>query len=103
MFEFNARNQITLWGPSGQIMDYAAKQWSGLVKDYYSPRWDMFFGVLQKKLKTGQKFDEAEFRKEFIDKIGRPFTKDKRDYPVKAIGDTIQVAKKLYKKWRPFV
>ena len=22
-FEFNARNQITLWGPDGQILDYA--------------------------------------------------------------------------------
>lgn len=28
-FEYNARNQITLWGPKGQIMDYANKQWSG--------------------------------------------------------------------------
>lgn len=28
-FEYNARNQITLWGPQGQIMDYANKQWSG--------------------------------------------------------------------------
>ena len=22
LYEFNARNQITLWGPDGQIMDY---------------------------------------------------------------------------------
>ena len=22
-YEFNARNQITLWGPDGQILDYA--------------------------------------------------------------------------------
>jgi alpha-N-acetylglucosaminidase len=28
-FEYNARNQITLWGPRGEIMDYANKQWSG--------------------------------------------------------------------------
>ena len=33
---FNARNQITLWGPNGEINDYAAKiGWAGLVKDYY--------------------------------------------------------------------
>ncbi|VDI13113.1 alpha-N-acetylglucosaminidase, partial [Mytilus galloprovincialis] len=30
--EFNARNQITLWGPRGEILDYACKQWSGLLK-----------------------------------------------------------------------
>ena len=28
-YEFNARNQITLWGPEGEILDYAGKQWSG--------------------------------------------------------------------------
>ena len=30
--EFNARNQVTLWGPNGEINDYAAKSWGGLVK-----------------------------------------------------------------------
>ena len=29
MFEYNARNQITLWGPNGEIVDYANKQWAG--------------------------------------------------------------------------
>lgn len=24
-----ARNQITLWGPNGEIKDYANKQWAG--------------------------------------------------------------------------
>ena len=56
LYEFNARNQITLWGPDGgfifldiiyfckanllgQILDYAGKQWSGMVSDYYIPRF----------------------------------------------------------------
>ena len=30
--------QLTLWGPNGQILDYAAKQWSGLFRAYYTPR-----------------------------------------------------------------
>ena len=37
--EFNARNQITLWGPHGEINDYAKKEWGGLVRDYYKARW----------------------------------------------------------------
>lgn len=40
--EYNARNQITLWGPEGQISDYASKSWAGLVSTYYAPRWEMF-------------------------------------------------------------
>ena len=30
--EFNARNQLTLWGYSGALTDYAAKHWNGLVR-----------------------------------------------------------------------
>jgi len=52
--EFNARwylsiklsdrNQITLWGPNGEIVDYASKAWSGVYKDYYIPRFVSFVG-----------------------------------------------------------
>eukprot|EP00479_Gromia_sphaerica_P001284 TRINITY_DN11460_c0_g1_i1.p1 TRINITY_DN11460_c0_g1~~TRINITY_DN11460_c0_g1_i1.p1 ORF type:complete len:74 (-),score=12.80 TRINITY_DN11460_c0_g1_i1:10-231(-) len=31
LFEFNARNQITLWGPTLFINDYATKEWGGCV------------------------------------------------------------------------
>jgi alpha-N-acetylglucosaminidase len=37
--EYSARNQVTIWGPSAQINDYASKQWGGLVRDYYVPRY----------------------------------------------------------------
>lgn len=41
-YEYNARNQLTLWGPDGEITDYASKQWAGLVSSYYVPRWKMY-------------------------------------------------------------
>jgi alpha-N-acetylglucosaminidase len=41
-YEYNARNQITLWGPKGEINDYASKSWGGLVSGYYVPRWEIF-------------------------------------------------------------
>lgn len=44
-FEYSARNQITLWGPTGEISDYASKQWGGLVEGYYLPRWERFVEV----------------------------------------------------------
>ena len=37
-------SQVTLWGPNGEIDDYAAKNWAGLVQGYYLPRWQV--GVL---------------------------------------------------------
>lgn len=66
-----------MWGPNGEILDYAAKQWSGLFSHYYNPRWKLFFDTLEANLKEGKNtFDEATFRKDFLDQIGEPFTRD---------------------------
>ncbi|KAJ5965263.1 hypothetical protein N7481_011977 [Penicillium waksmanii] len=46
-YEYNARNQITLWGPNGEITDYASKGWAGLVSTYYVPRWQIFIDYLK--------------------------------------------------------
>lgn len=47
-YEYNARNQITLWGPRGEISDYGSKQWGGLIGSYYLPRWQMFVDYVLK-------------------------------------------------------
>ncbi|KUJ18115.1 putative alpha-N-acetylglucosaminidase [Mollisia scopiformis] len=45
-YDYEARNQITLWGPDGEISDYACRQWGGLVGGYYKPRWEVFTSYL---------------------------------------------------------
>ena len=45
-FEYEARNQVTLWGPTGQVEDYASKQWARLVGTYYAQRWSLFVDYL---------------------------------------------------------
>jgi alpha-N-acetylglucosaminidase len=55
-YEYTARNQITLWGPDGEISDYASKSWGGLVADYYVPRWEVFLDYL---METGPDVYEA--------------------------------------------
>jgi len=99
LYEFNARNQITLWGPDGQILDYGGKQWSGLVQDYYIPRWKMFFKELEKCVLTKKKFNKKKFKEEFLEKQGRPFCKARTRYPTTPEGDTINTARLLYQKW----
>ena len=47
LFERNARRQITVWG-GPDLHDYAAKLWSGMVRDFYAPRWKLFFSLLLK-------------------------------------------------------
>ncbi|WP_290565852.1 alpha-N-acetylglucosaminidase [Akkermansia sp.] len=39
-YEKNARRLVSRWGPP--VDDYAAKIWSGLIRDYYLPRWEHF-------------------------------------------------------------
>ncbi len=39
-YESNARRLITVWGPP--VDDYAAKVWSGLIRDYYLPRCQQY-------------------------------------------------------------
>lgn len=43
LMERNARQLITLWTPSQtDLSDYAYRQWGGLTRDYYLPRWQAF-------------------------------------------------------------
>ena len=39
----NARTIVTVWGDSPELLDYSARDFDGLVADYYKPRWQMFF------------------------------------------------------------
>eukprot|EP01116_Phalansterium_solitarium_P014753 TRINITY_DN3255_c0_g1_i3.p1 TRINITY_DN3255_c0_g1~~TRINITY_DN3255_c0_g1_i3.p1 ORF type:complete len:411 (-),score=159.42 TRINITY_DN3255_c0_g1_i3:79-1311(-) len=55
LLELNARNQITLWGPDGEINDYAAKNgYQGLVGDYYGGRWAIHQQYIDQSVVTGQ-------------------------------------------------
>lgn len=50
----NAKTQITYWGPDDpktNLHEYANKEWSGLMKHYYLPRWKMFVKVCNAALK----------------------------------------------------
>ena len=59
LYEWNARNIITLWGTKcteGQNDDlnlYAYKEWQGMFTSYFLPRWRAFFDQLNQSLATG--------------------------------------------------
>ena len=39
----NARTIVTVWGDTPSLLDYAAREFDGLMEDFYKPRWQMFF------------------------------------------------------------
>jgi alpha-N-acetylglucosaminidase len=99
-YEWNARTQITLWGPEeGVLHDYAAKQWSGLISGFYLPRWRMFFERLDKSLENGVTFDAESFEKD-IRKWEAEWGRLSEPYPDKPQGDTLAVVRRLWEKYQ---
>ncbi|KAK2855387.1 hypothetical protein Q7C36_007256 [Tachysurus vachellii] len=102
LYELNARNQITLWGPDGNILDYASKEWAGLMEDYYTQRWRLFVSTLVKCVDSGQPFKQDAFNKAVF-QIERGFVYNQKRYPSKPSGDAYHIAMRIYLKYYPHV
>ncbi|XP_015665976.1 alpha-N-acetylglucosaminidase [Protobothrops mucrosquamatus] len=100
LYDFNARNQLTLWGPDGNILDYANKQLAGLMLDYYRMRWKFFIITLVKCLNSGTPFHQDQFNQAVI-KVEKRFIYNEKQYPSKPIGNTLEIATKIYLKYYP--
>ncbi|XP_076231245.1 N-acetyl-alpha-glucosaminidase [Calliopsis andreniformis] len=99
LYEYNARNQITLWGPRGEIRDYGNKQWSGLIQDYYKNRWIIFLDALNNFLTKGTKLNMTDINERIFQEVEKPFTFSQKLYPTEIKGDCIDIATKLLSKW----
>lgn len=62
LYERNARNLITLWGNKEcWLNDYTARQWNGMMKGFYLPRWQQFIQKAIEAIETGRRFDSVAF------------------------------------------
>jgi len=57
----NAWHLITIWGNTPSLNDYASRLWSGLIRAYYLPRWDLFIQSHLDCLEKGVPFDGEDF------------------------------------------
>ena len=97
--EWNARRVLTMWGQGSSLDDYARKEWSGLLGGYYLSRWESFLHALSESLRTGQPFEEKEFQARQRHWMAE--WSDRRElYPTRPQGDSVQVAKALWAKYR---
>ena len=84
-FEWNARVQITLWADregAVSLRDYAAREWQGLLSDFYRPRWESFISRLEISLLTQTPLAEIRHYDEEL-----PFVYRKKAYPTEPVGD----------------
>ena len=99
LYEYNARIQITLWGPTGEFDDYANKMWSGLVNDYYKPRWELFIEEIANAIRQGKRLDNNAFAKRLLERE-TAWTQGRKKYPCRPVGDSVEVAMFLHRKYR---
>lgn len=101
-YEWSARNQVTLWGPSGRqgTVDYAAKAWSGLAKTYYKPRWALYLQMLQAS-ESGE-VNQTAFNDAVLTQVEQPWqhmTAETQAFPSTPSEAPLTVAIQLFKKY----
>ena len=92
--------QVTLWGPQNSTLtDYAYKLWSGLIIDYYYPRWSQWTAAVTAALQGGQDFNQTAFlatlqawEEGWVHRQGNP-------YPQTPSGDAFTLASSIYDKY----
>jgi len=89
--ERNARTQITYWGPdnpAADARDYAGKEWSGLLRDFYLARWELFVRDRDRG------FDEPRVGKINFFEFEKGWTEQRSVYPTEPTGDPVEAAVK---------
>lgn len=100
LYEFNARDLITLWGDKNSpLHEYACKQWSGLLNGFYKPRWEMFFHYVSSCMQNHTQINMNTFDDEVKDWEWQ-WVHEHQTYPIKPSGDAVKVSKEMYKKYR---
>jgi alpha-N-acetylglucosaminidase len=99
--ERNARELLTIWTSPDKfdrLTDYANHQWAGLVGTFYLARWQTWLDALQSSLSAGRSIEvkatRARIRDGDVD-----WTRRHESYPAEPKGDTIEVSRRLLKKY----
>ncbi len=90
-YESNAKRLVTIWGPP--IDDYSARIWSGLIRDYYLPRWQKYFAAK----KSGEKFDFAKWELNWVENSKGVSKQEAPQDIVKYVSDLMTFAKGIEK------
>jgi alpha-N-acetylglucosaminidase len=97
LYEQNARDLITLWGDANnRLHEYSNRQWSGLLNDFYKPRWAQFFEQVRA---NWDYFDQNAFDQN-IKQWEWQWVISNKDYPVEPVGNSAEIAVELYQKYR---
>lgn len=97
LYETNQRRQITTWGErqcadKGKLHDYSHREWNGLLRDFYYPRWRTFFAMLD------DQFDgKPEVAIDFY-ALEEPWAVAHNPYSEQPEGDVVDTARRIYNR-----
>jgi alpha-N-acetylglucosaminidase len=99
-YEWNARTIVTMWEPSkkSRLRDYASKQWNGLLKGFYLPRWELLLNRLRQSLAENKPFNRRKFLKD-LKEMELRWVRGTDVYPSESRGDTLETARRLFEKY----
>lgn len=94
-FVANAKRQITTWTDIESVLhDYANKEWSGLLVDFYLPRWEVYVNY-----KTNLLYNKPAERPDYV-KMEQDWVNTRSTYLAKINSEnTIDVVRGMYEKY----
>ncbi len=118
LYEQNARSLLTIYGPydpKAIQYDYAARQWNGLIRHFYKPRWKMFIDFLDAELSkpVSERYVEEKINHEYNRPANEsnPFYRKLSSWEVdwtlshqpslltKPEGNTYKLSRAFYHRW----
>ena len=94
-YEQQARTLLTIWG--GPVLnDYANRMWSGLIKNYYARRWNLFFQSVMQSVQKEEPWNEKTFNEQ-LSRWELEWTLSQDTLPYAIGGDALQVAEMIFR------
>lgn len=93
--EHDARSILTTWGDrnaseQGRLHDYGNKDWSGLTRDYYRLRWELYFRALDEALRSSVPAAPIDWYA-----VGEQWNGGRETYSGSPAGDSYAAAKRI--------
>ena len=100
LYELNARNIVTLWGDKdSELHEYSNRQWAGLIKYFYKPRWEQFFVYLKEKMQAGGRMETNDFEAA-VKGWEWKWVNGHERYTDQEDGNAVTISVALYKKYK---
>ena len=97
--EWNARNVLVLWGDrNAEVHDYARKEWSGLIRGLYIPRFKLLFKKAEKAIIEEKSFDIESYEQD-VRTLEEQWAEKSDIFPSKPEGNPVLTAFNLLKKY----